>query len=63
MRGVPGGGRIRENSEARDDKRFCLVDSAIMRLLLRLRRETRDWGEISRAKPVKENKIFDMSLR
>ena len=52
MRGVPGGGIIRENSEARDDKRFCFVDNAIMRLVLRLRRETRDWGVMSRAKPV-----------
>lgn len=53
MRGVPGGGRIIENSEARDEKRFCFVDSAIMRLVLRLRRETRDWGVMSLAKPVR----------
>ena len=53
MRGVPGGGIIRENSDARDDKRFCLVDSAIMRLVLRSRRETRDWGVMSVAKTVK----------
>lgn len=60
MSGVPGGGRTKENSEAREDNGVCFVESAIMRLLLRSRRLTRDWGVMSLAKPGKKrSQIFN----
>ena len=47
IRGVPGGGRMSENSGARDDKAVCFEESASMRFVLSLVRATRDWGVMS----------------
>lgn len=52
MRGVPGGGRMRENSDAREVRGVCFDESASRRLVFLERRETRDWGVMSPAKPV-----------
>jgi hypothetical protein len=53
MRGVPGGAGVRENSAAREVRGVCFVERAMSRLVLRLRRETRDWGVMSFAKAGK----------
>lgn len=50
IRGVPGGGRIRENSGARDVNGVCFVESATIMLVLRSRSVMRDCGVISFAK-------------
>ena len=42
MRGVPGGGRIRENSEARVKMGVCFWERATMRFVPALRAATRD---------------------
>ena len=42
MRGVPGGGRTRENSEARVKMGVCFWESATMRFVPALRAVTRD---------------------
>ena len=42
MRGVPGGGRIRENSEARVNMGFCFGERATMMFVPALRAVTRD---------------------
>jgi hypothetical protein len=42
MRGVPGGGRMRENSDARDVRGVCLMGRATSRLALPERSATRD---------------------
>lgn len=44
MSGVPGGGRIRENSEARVKMGVCVGERAMMRLVPALRAVTRDCG-------------------
>lgn len=49
-RGVPGGGRVRPNSAARDESGVCLEDRAMRRLVLLETRPTRDCGVISFAK-------------
>ena len=50
MRGVPGGGRMSENSGASSDRGVCFVDKAIIKLVLSLRISTRDCGVMSAAK-------------
>lgn len=47
MRGVPGGGRIRENSDARVKIGDCVGERAMMRLVPALRAATRFCGVIS----------------
>jgi hypothetical protein len=47
MRGVPGGGRIRENSDARVKVGVCVGERAMMRLVPALRAATRVWGVMS----------------
>lgn len=47
MRGVPGGGRTRENSEARVKMGVCFGESATMRLVPALRAATSDCGVMS----------------
>lgn len=49
MRGVPGGGRMRENSAAREERGVCFVESARMRFVFLLRSVTRDCGVMSAA--------------
>jgi hypothetical protein len=48
-RGVPGGGKMSENSEASEFKRFCLEGSASNRFVPLFTRDTRDWGVMSSA--------------
>ena len=50
MRGVPGGGRMRENSGAREERGVCFDDRAIRRLVFLESSETRDCGVTSAAK-------------
>lgn len=52
MRGVPGGGRVSENSAARVERSVCFGESAMRRLVFLERRVTRDWGVMSCAKPT-----------
>ena len=47
MRGVPGGGRIRENSDARVKIGDCVGERAMMRLVPALRAATRFCGVTS----------------
>jgi len=47
MRGIPGGGRIRENSEAREVRGVCFWDRAINTLVSPERSDTMDCGVIS----------------
>jgi len=47
MRGVPGGGRIRENSDARVKIGDCFGERATMRLVPALRAATRVCGVMS----------------
>jgi hypothetical protein len=50
MRGVPGGGRIRENSDASVKMGDCFGERATMRLVPALRASTSDCGVMSWAK-------------
>ena len=50
MRGVPGGGRMRENSDASDVRGVCFGDRARRRLVFLESSETRDCGVTSAAK-------------
>lgn len=45
--GVCGGGRIKENSEASEDRLVCFCESAIKRFEPRDSNSTNDWGVIS----------------
>ena len=47
MRGVPGGGRMRENSEARVKMGDCVDERATIMLVPALRVATRDCGVMS----------------
>jgi hypothetical protein len=47
MSGVPGGGRMRENSDAREVRGVCFGERAIKRFVSLESRETRDWGVMS----------------
>lgn len=58
MRGVPGGGRMRENSEASELRGVCFGDRASMRFVFLERRETRDWGVTSAAKAAGNRYIY-----
>ena len=58
MRGVPGGGRMRENSEAREVRRVCFGDRASRRFVFLERRETKDWGVTSAAKAAEKGYIY-----
>lgn len=50
MRGVPGGGRTRENSDARDVRGVCFDETAMRILVFFSSRDTRDCGVMSFAK-------------
>lgn len=54
IRGVPGGGRIKENSAAREERGVDLVDSGKIKLVLDLSNARSDCGVMSFAKPAKE---------
>lgn len=49
MRGVPGGGRMSENSDASDVRGVCLCDRASSRLVFLESSDTRDCGVMSAA--------------
>ena len=61
MRGVPGGGRMRENSAAREVRGVCFGDRARRRFVFLERRETRDWGVTSAAKAAGKGYIYTHS--
>jgi len=47
MRGVPGGGRMSENSDARVKMGDCVDERAMMKLVPALRAATRNCGVMS----------------
>jgi hypothetical protein len=50
IKGVPGGGRIRENSAASEESGVCLGERPMRRFVPPDTISTRDWGVISLAK-------------
>jgi hypothetical protein len=50
IKGVPGGGRMRENSAAREESGVCFEERAMRRLVLLDSKPKSDWGVISFAK-------------
>lgn len=50
--GVPGGGKMRENSDAKEVTRLCFAESAINKFVPFFERDTRDCGVMSSAKAI-----------
>lgn len=62
--GVCGGGRMSENSAAREEIGVCIGERAKMMLTLPDNRATRDWGVISGAYAMQSTlSVWDINMR